>query len=61
MKEKIINIYKVIIELFAFGSSVYCMNLLLIKIANTDSIGLSFFICIFLFGAFLNLDGKDND
>lgn len=61
MKEKLIEWYTVAIYIFAFVSSVYCTNLLIKKIlnSNTEYITASFFICVFLLGFLINLKGKD--
>ena len=57
MKNKLITIFSMLMHVFAFCSSVYCVSLILQKISNTNSnyISLAFFICIFLVGILLNV------
>lgn len=60
ISETLSSIFVTIVFVFAFGSSVYCLSLILQKLFNVNNgISLSFFICIFMVGFVLNILDKN--
>lgn len=60
-KEKLKAFFIVSVILFAFSSSVYTLSIILKSFfnSNSDYIGISFFICIFIAGIIVNFKEKD--